>query len=52
MALKPLSGSSKIVVYNNEVDLQDRSSSKITQGVSVNDILALGSGGGDGEDAE
>ena len=48
MSLKPLSGSSKIVIYNNEVNLQDNSSAQVTQGVSVNDILALGSGGGDG----
>jgi hypothetical protein len=41
MALQPLSTSSKIVVYRDDVELQDKTGINNYQGVTVGDILAL-----------
>ena len=41
MALQPLGLTSKIVAYNNEVDLKDKTASPKTQGATVAEVLAL-----------
>lgn len=46
MALQPLGLTSKIVAYNNEVDLKDKTASPKLQGATVAEILALAPGGG------
>tara|TARA_R110000796_G_scaffold222219_1_gene338399 strand:+ start:65 stop:1573 length:1509 start_codon:yes stop_codon:yes gene_type:complete len=42
MALQPLGLTSKIVAYNNEVDLKDKTAAPKMQGATVAEILALG----------
>tara|TARA_R110001632_G_C11100191_1_gene390989 strand:+ start:82 stop:522 length:441 start_codon:yes stop_codon:yes gene_type:complete len=42
MAIQPLSGNSQVVVYNADVNLDDKSTSKQTQGVTVTELLAAG----------
>jgi len=38
MALNPLSGNSKVVVYNSDVDLDDKSPAKLTQGAALESL--------------
>ena len=42
MAVEPLSGNSKVVVYNSDVNLDNKTARDNTQGVTVGNILALG----------
>ena len=46
MAVQPLSASSQILVYNDNVELTDKTAIGNHQGVPISDILALGGGGG------
>lgn len=46
MALQPLSGNSQVVVYNSGVNLDDKSAAKLTQGATINEIVAAAGGGG------
>jgi hypothetical protein len=44
MALQPLGLTSKIVAYNNEVDLSDKTSAPKTQGATVNELMQFAGG--------
>lgn len=44
MALQPLSGNSQVVVYNSDVNLDDKSAAKLTQGATINEIVAAAAG--------
>ena len=46
MALDPLSVNSKIVVYNSDVSLTDKTPAPKTQGATIAEVLALAGGGG------
>ena len=48
MAVQPLSASSQILVYNDNVELTDKTAIGNHQGVPLGDILALGGSGGGG----
>jgi len=42
MAVEPLSGNSKVVVYNSDVNLDNKTARDNTQGVTVTELLAAG----------
>jgi hypothetical protein len=42
MAVEPLSGNSKVVVYNSDVNLDNKTARDNTQGVTVTALLAAG----------
>jgi hypothetical protein len=44
MALETLSGNSKVVVYNSDVELADKGVRKNHQGATIAEVLALGGG--------
>lgn len=46
MAVKPLAADSKLVVYNNEVDLADKGVSQVYQGATIADVVAASGAGG------
>ena len=48
MAVKPIAADSKLVVYNNEVDLADKGVSQVYQGATIAEIVAASGGGGGG----
>lgn len=45
MAVKPLAADSKLVVYNNEVDLADKGVSQVYQGATIADVVAASGAG-------
>ena len=47
MAVNPLTANSKLVVYNNEVDLAAKGVSQVYQGATIAEVVAAGGAGGD-----
>jgi len=45
MAVNPLAANSKLVVYNNEVDLADKGVSQVYQGATIADVVAASGAG-------
>lgn len=46
MAVKPIAADSKLVVYNNEVDLAAKGASQVYQGATIAEIVAASGAGG------
>lgn len=46
MALEPISGNSKVTIYNSDVEIVDKTARPTHQSVTVDQILAMGGGSG------